>query len=297
MQSTLRIFVMLQWLIVLARADVRQQEFQKWVDDSALIFTGKLLRLGSNVDSIDKKDGMLVRVESVQSSNQEALEKFGSLVDKELTVVANPSSRMQAPKQGISVVFFVNPLLYEKNIAVTANAIADEKTGSDFSKRLSEAIQRKNEKPLKEAVASAERIVTGTVKEVRALPEAKLAQLRSFANGRDIFSEHSPKWREAVIDVQSDLKGEPGENLVIVTFPSTDDRAWAESPKFTAGESGIWLLHGQQVTKEKVGILLAPEKFHGRELKVYTTLHPEDFQQRDPDGKNETRIREILKEL
>jgi hypothetical protein len=278
-------------LIKATRADISKQDLQKWIDDSALVFTGKMIKLGSNVDSIDMKDApMIVKVESVESSNQEALAKFGSLVGKELTVVANPSSRIRAPKQGISVVFFVNPLLYERNIAVTANAIADEKTGSDFSKQLSEAIQRKNEKPLKEAVASAERIVTGTVKEVRALPETKLAQLRSF-------SEHSPKWREAVIDVQSDLKGEPSENLVIVTFPSTDDRAWAESPKFTAGETGIWLLHGQQVAKETVGILLAPEKFHGREIKVYTTLHPEDFQPRDPEGKNEMRIREILKEL
>src|SRR4029077_600297 len=145
---------------------------------------------------------MIVRVERVESSNQGALQKFGSLVDKELTVIADPLSRIQAPKENVSVVFFVNPLLYEKNIAVIANGIADDRAELKFSERLSEAVQRKSEKPLKDAVESADGIIAGTVKEIRSLPQVKLAQLRSFADGRDIFSEHSPRWKEALIVVE-----------------------------------------------------------------------------------------------
>jgi hypothetical protein len=44
---------MLQCLAVVARADVSQQEFQKWVDDSTLVFKGTIVSLDSNVDSID----------------------------------------------------------------------------------------------------------------------------------------------------------------------------------------------------------------------------------------------------
>jgi hypothetical protein len=47
MQSALRALLMLQCLTVLAGADVRQQEFQKWVDDSTLIFTGTIWVMNS----------------------------------------------------------------------------------------------------------------------------------------------------------------------------------------------------------------------------------------------------------
>jgi hypothetical protein len=45
MQSALRVLLMLQCRTVLARADVRQQEFQKWVDNSTLIFKGTIVAL------------------------------------------------------------------------------------------------------------------------------------------------------------------------------------------------------------------------------------------------------------
>lgn len=294
----LLVLVFLQEAVGVGRGDNLDKQLQQWVDKSTLIFTGKLVALRSNVDSIDKKDGpMLVSVESVQSGNEEALEKFGSLAGMELTVILDPSSKVQPPKEGISVVFFVNPLMYERNIAVIAHAIEDEKTVPGFSKRIEKAVQRKDEKPLKDAVASAARIVIGTVEKIRALPEAKLAQLRPFANGSDFFSEHSPRWKEALISVHSVLKGEPGEKMVLVVFPSTDDRMWSDSPKPTPPQDGIWLLHVNEVTKEEVSILLAPEKVDGRETKVYTTINPEDFLPNDPDKKNEARIREILKSL
>jgi hypothetical protein len=281
-----------------SRGGISDQQLQRWVDESALIFRGKMIKPGSNVNSIDMKDApMIVRVERVESSNQGALQKFGSLVDKELTVIADPLSRIQAPKENVSVVFFVNPLLYEKNIAVMANGIADDRAELKFSERLSEAVQRKSEKPLKDAVESADGIIAGTVKEIRSLPQAKLAQLRSFADGRDIFSEHSPRWKEALIVVESVLKGDSAMTMALVVFPSSDDRMWADSPKLEKDQTGIWLLHGNETTKAESGILLAPEKFDGQAIKAYTTLNPEDFQPKDPDGKNEARIREILKAL
>jgi hypothetical protein len=242
------------------------------------------------------KDGpMLVSVESVQSSNEEALEKFGSLVGKELTVVVNPSFRI-APqrKPEWSAVFFVNPLLYEKHIAVTAEAVADDQMVKDLSTRLRAAVEKKKKKPLVDAVKSANLIVTGVVQEIRPLPNVKIDKLRSLANGRDLYSEHSPRWREAVVGVQSVLKGDPAEKVIVV-FPSTGDRMWAESPKFDTGLTGTWLLHGAgaQFADDRAKILLTPEG----QLKAYTALSPEDFQAKDPDGKNEARIREIVQSL
>jgi hypothetical protein len=85
--------------------------------------------------------------------------------------------------------------------------------------------------------------------------------------------------------------------MVLVVFPSTDDRMWADSPKFSEGQDGIWLLHDNEVAKQEVSILLAPQKFRGHETKAYTTLRSEDFLPKDPAGKNEARIREILNSL
>jgi hypothetical protein len=293
------ILLILQCLVKVSPGDISDKQLQGWVDESTLAFTGTIVALGSNVASIDAKDGpIIVRVDRVESGSQEALKKFGLLVGKELTVIVNPSFKLSPlTKQGISAVFFVDPLLYEKHIAVTANAIAEDKTVINLSKRLSAAVQRKNEKPLKDAIVGSKGLVTGVVTEIRPLPEVKLARLRSVANGRDIFSEHSPRWKEAVIRVQSVLKGNRDIKMALVVFPSTDDRMWAESPKFTVGQAGTWLLHGDEVTKAEVNILLEPEMFDGSEIGAYTALHPEDFQPKEPGGKNEARIREILKAL
>ena len=156
----------------------------------------------------------------------------------------------------------------------------------------------KRGRPFGLAVKSANLIVTGVVQEIRPLPNAKIDKLRSLANGRDLYSEHSPRWREAVVRVDSVLKGDQAERVIVV-FPSTGDRMWAESPKFHKGLGGTWLLHGPgaQLVDDRAKILLTPEGFDGGQLKAYTALSPEDFQPKDPDGKNEARIRETIESL
>ena len=50
----------------LSHADVSNQDLQHWVDESALVFEGKILSLDSNVDGIDESDNpMTVKVKSI----------------------------------------------------------------------------------------------------------------------------------------------------------------------------------------------------------------------------------------
>lgn len=298
MQSALRVLLMLQCLSVLARADVRQQDLQKWVDDSTLVFKGTIVALDSNVDSIEASDNpVTVRVDHVELGTNQAQKNFGSLVGKQLTAIWDPTAKGAMQRRvGVSAVFFVNPLLYEKNIAVTAVAVADNQTVKNLPTRLRTAIEQKEKKPLSTALKGADRVLIGVVQEVRTLPDEKLAKLQSLANGYYLYSEHSPRWREAVIRVQSVLKGDRGEKMLLVIFPSTEDLMWANSPKFKAGQSGTWLLQGgAQLADDLADILLRPEQFHGQSIRAYTALQPEDFQPNDPAGKNEKRIREMLK--
>jgi hypothetical protein len=290
----LLILVLLQGAISIGRSELSDKQLQDLVDASTLTFTGKVVEMdASNVSGINSKDyPMIVRVEEVESGDQEALKKFGSLKGNKFTVIVSPTSR-DGLRNNVSAVFFVDPLVYETNIGVIANAVAvvDEKTAQDFSKRLSAAALRKSEAPLRSSVASADLIVTGFVQEVRPLASAKAADLKSVDNGWEVFSEHRPRWEEAVIRVKSVEKGKPAETVIVI-FPGTNDPAWTESPKYKTGQSGIWLLHTNQLSGQEAEVLLKSEQFHGSEIKSYTTLAAVDFQ----DGSNFDRIRQMITE-
>jgi hypothetical protein len=299
-RGTLCVLLILQCLVAVTRADISKQELQKWIDDSTLIFTGTIVSLDSNVSGITAGDNpMIVKVDRVDSTNDQIKKNFGSLVGKQLTVVVDPAFT-SAPERrvGVSAVFFVNPLSYEKNIAVTAVAVADNRTIKNLAAQLRSAIEQKNKQPVTQALTTADTVVAGVVQNIRPLPEAKIEKLGALDNGYDLYSEHSPRWREAVIRVQSVLKGDKGEKTVLVIFPSTEDLMWENSPKFKANQRGTWLLHSAaQLDDERAKILLEPEPFQGNQLKIYTALAREDFVPNDSAGKNQALIRETLKSL
>src|SRR5437764_5454094 len=235
--SAMSVVLILQTLVLFTRADLSPEELKwvQWVQDSILIFEGKIVAAhDSNISGIKKSDSrnpIIVEVHYVVSGNEQALTKFRSLVGKQVTVIVNPSFKA-APKlqPGVSAVFFVNPLLYEEKMAVTAEAVVDTQTAKDWLERLNVVIEAFNKKQLKEALDSTDKVVTGSVDTVRELDSKKLDDLQTLANGRDLNSEHSPEWMGAVIKVDSVLKGDPAEKMVLVVFPSTDDGMWAEAP-------------------------------------------------------------------
>ena len=55
LRRTFCVLLILQCLAVVTRADISEQEFPEWVDDSTLIFKGTIVALDSNVDSIDER--------------------------------------------------------------------------------------------------------------------------------------------------------------------------------------------------------------------------------------------------
>ena len=295
--SAMGVLLILQSLVTVSQADVTDQEFRRWFDDSTLTFRGTIVSLGSNVGGVSSSDNpVIVKVEKVERGNDATSKKL-RLVGRQPDDGGRRSFVSEVgpnEDRGISAVFFVNPLLYEEHIAVTAVAIADNQTVKNLPKRLTAAIEQNKKKPLNDALKSADLVVSGVVQEVKTLPDEKLAKLQTLANGRDLYSEHSPRWREAIVRVRSVLKGNPAEKIVMVVFPSTDDRMWAASPKFRAGQNGIWLLHRSQLAEDRAKILLTPEQFHGQPINAYTALRPEDFHPKDSDGKNEKQVRDML---
>jgi len=252
----------------------------KLVNGSTFTFIGTIKDLGSNVSGIEAKDSMIVQVESVPPSDQEALKKLGDLRGSRLTVAIDSNSRIGLQKN-ISAVFFADPLVYEKNIGVTATAVPIPDNKEDLLRQLRTAADRKSELPLRTEVKNADLIVSGEVKAVRPLSSDKVAALASVKNGWELRSEHRPRWADAIIEVQQPVLKPPGAKVdfVSVVFPRSHDCFSQDSPKFEAKQKGIWLLfQNNQLAAAEKNALLTPEKYDGRDIQSYTALRPADFQ-------------------
>jgi hypothetical protein len=106
------------------------------------------------------------------------------------------------------------------------------------------------------------------------------------------ISEHVPNWREAVIEVQSVVKGDvPANKRVIVLFPQGNDILWKHSPKFQVGQEGTWMLHKNQTPSKHVAMWLGAQAAQDNE--GYTALDPDDYQPKAQDD----RVQKVLKNV
>jgi len=254
-------------------------ELFKLVNGSTFTFIGTIKDLGSNVSGIEAKDSLIVQVESVEPSDQPALKKLGDLKGSRLTVAVNPISGIGRQKN-ISAVFFADPLVYEKNIGVTATAVPIPDSKEAFLNKLHSAALQKSEAPLRAEVKDADLIIVGEVEAVGPLSSSKAAAVASGKNGWEVRSEHRPRWADAIIKVTRRIdKPEPKPDFVSVIFPRSHDCLSQDSPKFEEKEKGIWLLfQNKQLAEAEKKVLLKPEKYDGRDIQSYTALRPADFQ-------------------
>src|ERR1043166_7150684 len=96
---------------------------------------------------------------------------------------------------------------------------------------------------------SADAVVSGKVVEVR-LPKTISAKRAAPASLTTKVSEHDPKWREAVIEVDQVHKGDSTRQKLVVRFPASTDVAWRRAPKLQAGQEGFFLLHKDEASPE-----------------------------------------------
>lgn len=270
------------------------------VNSSTLTFTGKVDQMkASNVASIDPQDDtMTVTVNKVVSGNEEALKKFGSLEGKQLTVVADSSLRAGLAKN-TSAVFFVDPLVYEKNIAVTASGITapGEKATDEFAEKLSALAARKSESVLRSEVAGADLIVTGTVKSVNRLPSDKRSLLESLAPDQEPVPENREARKEAVVDVhtiEKPSRSSPFPGPIVIEIPAMSDCLVSQpEQRIVIGLPRIWFLHKNQIVSTKSGALSSGRELETPSPQSYSTLSPADVQ--SATRQNLERIRRMIK--
>ena len=166
---------------------------------------------------------------------------FADWTGRSITVVVKDPEKK---KVGSEMVFYTNGWLYGKSLAVIEIESID--AGQISKEQVLKEVQAGKDSRVRERLRKSELVVSGEILDVK---ETKKQSARS---------EHDPKWTNAVIRIDTLIMGQIAENDVIIQFASSKDVMWANSPKFTMGEKGIWLLRRS-------------------EDKVYTVIESMDF--------------------
>jgi hypothetical protein len=180
---------------------------------------------------------------------------------KEITVyVKDPTTR----NEGEQSIFFTQGWLLGEGIAVQEVGHLQGENVIELRKKIADARQIIADQDLEDRIVKAGLVVVGKVSEIKAITE----------QGRPgPISEHDPQWQEAILEIETVLKGDGSLKKIAVRFPGSIDVAWVGVPKFNAGQEGIWILQRDQQTR------------------TYTALNPLDFQSKD----QLERIKEMIK--
>jgi hypothetical protein len=250
---------------------------------SSIVFSGTISQLGATsfADVPKSAQTLVVRVDSVFKKPSAVSLKKGDSVTVE---VKDPS----AFQEGMQAVFYTNGWIFGSGVAVkelgheigpgsaeAAKAVfASEKAHAPTQQEI-------NDQELRDRLNAADFVVVGRVTDVHRwnLPKSK-----SGAPYR--VTEHDPDWHEAVVEIQSVLKGGKVKgNKIIVRFPQRNDVAWVHSPKFVKNQRGIFCLNKDQISG------VPTSKLGGKEVNVYTCLgHGDSLPMSE-----EARVRSLLK--
>jgi hypothetical protein len=231
------------------------------VKQSSIIFAGTVSQLAATSFAGVPKSAqtIVVRVDSVLKKPAAVSLKKGDNVTVELK---DPS----AFQQGIQATFYTEGWIFGSGVAVKElghefrsgsgetpkPAVADEKAYQQAQEQISD-------QELQDRLNKADFVVIGRVTDLHRWNPPKSPTTH--------ISEHDPDWHEAVVEVQSVLKGGLVKGKkVIVRFPARNDVAWVHSPRFEKNQQGIFCLNRDQTSgaySEKVG---------GRQTTVYTCL-------------------------
>lgn len=217
-----------------ATSEVSREVLQR----SEIVFVGRVVELNAvSFPEVPQNAGTItVEVEQV-------LEKPGAVVlkpDSLVTVALKDPASMQP---GMRATFYTEGWIFGQGIAVRelAHEIAPAVlAGEDLQERAGRLRLEMRDAKLSTALAQADRVIVGQVVSVRPAP------LGSEAEPRPI-TEHDPQWKEAVVRVESWIKGR-GPSQIVVRFPDSLDVAWYWALKLREGMEGAFLLEEDRVS-------------------------------------------------
>jgi hypothetical protein len=234
----------------------------------------------------------VVRVDQVLEA-PEALDDF---TGREVTVGLGSGERL---KEGQQAIFYTLGLSLGEGLAVRSLGHRDARRAAGLQSAVAaggDPVDSLAQRDQRTHVESADVVVTGRVTDVRLPAEAEATRaLAAGAAGEPgaarPISEHDPKWREAVVQVDAVEKGAPPRELV-VRFPESTDVRWYRAPKFRPGDQGVFVLHKTPAAEAAAGPP-AERPAAAREggPEVYTALDALDFQPLEQLGQIREHVR------
>jgi hypothetical protein len=227
--------------IASAQPPGRVEELTRKAD---LVFRGTVQRVGAaNLSAVTPgADTAVVRIEEFLK----APDDVQGFAGREVTVKLLAAGSAKAGEQAV---FFAATWLYGESLGVVE--VGRVPAGRGVRPQVAAAVQRAREEEVRGALGKSDLVVTGRVVATR--PAGIPAQI----------SEHDANWWEAVIEVDSVLKGAAGGRVVIL-YPRSMDVAWYRTPKPEVGWDGVWLLQRAQEEelRNRAGAYTAPEPWN-----------------------------------
>jgi hypothetical protein len=223
------------------------------------VFRGTLESVGTTTTAaVAASDASAtVRVTEVIRAPQPLHRYAGQLITVELTST-------EGIEVGASYVFFARPKIFADTLVVTEiGRHAETAEAAEATAAMHDSLHRLATGALQTRLEQADAVIVGRVATVRPslIAEATPGMLQPM-------SEHDPQWSEAVVEVNSVVKGSvAATGPITILFPASMDIAWYKAPKYAPGQAGVFLLHSEEVPAAAAE-LIGP---------TFTTLHPQDF--------------------
>src|SRR5713226_7327368 len=191
-------------------------------------------------------------------------------------------------RPGMEATFYTYGWMFGSGVAVKELSHAMRPSGGKPSragaeeKVLGQIEEQISDQKLEQRLASADFVVIAKVTDVRPWTAPDVASVPHRV------TEHDPDWHDAVIKIESVLKGpKPKKHKLVVRFPQCNDVAWARAPKFEKHQEGIFFLKKDEVSGAPIALL------EGTEVNAYTCLRPGDWLPKNDQG----RVRSLLKKM
>jgi hypothetical protein len=208
---------------------------------SSIVFTGTVKRSGAvSFASVPKSPRTVVmEVESVSAKPAAVSLKRGDLVTVETRTAG-------ALREGMRATIYAEGWILGEGVAVREighEVVPATGTLAEREKLMMGAQATLRDEELKQRLEAADLVVVGRVVSVRTAPVVLTA------GQREPVTEHAPNWQEAVVRVESTIKGTAAaDQQVVLRFPGSMDVAWYGTPRFKEGQEGTFILQKDQIS-------------------------------------------------
>ena len=203
------------------------------------VFKGTIKKLGTaTMKDVPVNDRTaVVTVDQIISAPSD----LAGYSEQDITVQLSGRRKVSVGQQ---MIFHTTVWMYGNGVAV--RSLSQEPLDSSHATLLGagdDPIEQRARREKRAHFDAADLVVSGKVVAVR-LPDDSVSRRKGVSGEvRGPISEHDPKWREAVIEVDDVHKGAIRKKQVVVRFPASSDALWHDTPKFHPGQEGYFMLH------------------------------------------------------